>query len=59
MNKNTKQRLARYRAEKKAQGTFPASIYKRKAKQFPRPNPDVDMSLKAQSKMFYGEFGVK
>lgn len=50
------QRKARYKAwhdEMKKKG-FPASVYKKKAKPFPKPDKDVDLSMRTQSLMFDG-----
>jgi hypothetical protein len=52
MNKNTKARLRNYRKEKKKQGCFPPSVFKKKKKQpFPRPNNEENMGLEAQADM--------
>lgn len=55
MNKNTQRRLRAYRAEKKKQGTFPASIYKKKSRPFPTPNKDEALSMRDQSLLFHGK----
>jgi hypothetical protein len=53
MNKNTKRRLAQYRVKCKREG-FPKYVHKKKAQPFPRPDKDVDLSIRAQSLIFHG-----
>jgi ribosomal protein L44E len=54
MNKNTRTRLAQYRAKCKSEGGFPKPVYKKKAKPFPKLDKDADLSMRMQSLMFHG-----
>jgi hypothetical protein len=55
MNKNTRQRIKAQRKVILKEGGFPKPTFKKKVQPFPRPNPDVDMSIKAQCETFYGK----
>lgn len=53
MNNNTKSRKA---VEAKAnKGIRRTSVYKKKAKPFPTPKKEVDMSMSTQRDIFYGK----
>lgn len=52
-NNNTKRRKALKHQQQRKEG-FPKPGYKKKARPFPRPNPDEDLSLQTQAKTFYG-----
>ncbi len=53
MNNNSKRRkAAQHKAQRKIGFSKPGC--KKKAKPFPRTNPDADLSLYTQAKIFYG-----
>ena len=54
MNKNTRKKVKSQHKAQRAAGGFPKPAFKRKAKPFPRPNTEADLSIKAQCAMFYG-----
>jgi hypothetical protein len=53
MNKNTRKRIAKMHKQMRKVG-FPKPAFKKKVQPFPRPNPDIDLSIKAQNQMFHG-----
>lgn len=52
-NKNSKRNKARKHKELRKSG-FPTPVYKKKARPFPRPNQDEDVSIQAQARLFHG-----
>jgi len=50
MNKNTKRRLE----QMKRDGNLVPYVHKKKDKPFPKPDKDVDLSMRTQSLMFHG-----
>ena len=52
MNKNTKRNKAAFLKANK--GNWPKPVYKKKAKPFPTPNKDEDMTMTRQRAIFYG-----
>lgn len=52
-NNNTKRKKAQWHRQMRKQG-FPTPVYKKKARPFPRPNQDEDVSIQAQARLFHG-----
>ena len=52
-NRNSKRRKAAQHKELKKTG-FPKPVFKKKARPFPRPNPDADLRLVTQREIFSG-----
>ena len=52
-NNNTKSRNRRNHKAQRSAG-FPKPVFKKKAKQFPRPNATEDLSIRAQSLIYHG-----
>jgi ribosomal protein L44E len=54
MNKNSRRRQRQIAITAKQSGGFGKPVYKKKAKPFPTPNKDEDVSLATQRVTFYG-----
>lgn len=54
MNKNSKRRQRSLALTAKSNGGFGKPVFKKKAKPFPTPNKDKNMTLATQRDIFYG-----